>query len=151
MSIDAKAAYRQTAGGTANSVRIVVLLYEQLVEDVRRALKAAEQRDAEICTLEIDHALEVINHLQGRLDMERGGDVARNLECFYDLLRVSLLQANIQSSCEVLRKQLDNLLTLREAWLEVERVEAVRTASPVPTAAPAAASTPPGKPLNWSA
>lgn len=148
MSSDPRSAYRQTNGHGAGPVRLVVLLYEQLVDDLRRALAAIELGDAESKTLEIGHALEIVGQLQGRLDMERGGDVAVNLDRFYDLLRLDLVRAQLQSSGFVLQRQLDNLLTLREAWLEVERIEA---AGAVTKPQPAPAPPEDRKPLDWSA
>lgn len=148
--MDPKFAYRQTAGESASPLQLVVLLYEQLVEDLRRAIHALEHGQSEKHALEVGHALEVLGQLQGRLDMERGGEVARNLELFYDLLRVGLLQAQIRSSAEALRKQLENLLTLREAWLEVERMERNGSVPPAGAPAPDASANPP-KPPDWSA
>jgi flagellar secretion chaperone FliS len=145
MNLDARSAYRQSTGQSASPLRLVVLLYEQLVEDVRRALGAMDQGDAAGVAFNIGHALEVVGQLQGRLDMNHGGEVAENLERFYNLLRYNLLQAQMRSSKNILQRQLENLLTLREAWLEVERAETA-AANPGPPAAPGN-----DKPLNWSA
>lgn len=149
MTPDPRSAYRQTSGQSAGPVRRVVLLYEQLADDVRQAIAATERGEAETKALQIGHALEIVGQLQGRLDMERGGEVARNLDRFYDLLRADLLRAQIQSSSSTLQRQLGNLLTLREAWLEVERIESgAAVASPQTPAPPAPAG---NKPLDWSA
>jgi len=130
-------------------VQLVVLLYEQAAKDVREALKALRAGDIERRTFEIDHALLVVGQLQGTLDMERGGEVAKNLELFYNMVRARLLQAQIQASAEILEEQMNLLLSLRETWQEVERRtrEAQLTPVPVSSGPPAAAASA----GNWSA
>ncbi|HZQ23156.1 MAG TPA: flagellar export chaperone FliS [Terriglobales bacterium] len=135
--MDPSSAYREASAQSGNPVHLVVLAYEQLVRDLRRALTAWQDHDIEKRTHEIDHALVVLAQLQGTLDMELGGEVARNLERFYNGLRASLLQAQIDGATDILQKQIANILSLREAWLEVER--ATSPAGPhTPIASPAA-------------
>jgi len=98
------------------------VLYEQLVKDLRRAGAAMEKNEIEIRTREIDHALLVVGRLQGTLDVRGGGEVARNLGRFYSVLRGSLLEAQVQASREVLGDLVTQLLALRDAWEEVDRV-----------------------------
>ena len=134
--MDAATAYRRSAAHQASPLRLVVLLYEQLVKDLQRAVACVESNDTEGRTQEIDHALAVVCQLQGTLDNERGGDVAVGLEQFYDLLRYSLLEAQVHVSKEILQKQIANLLILRDAWTEVERIQ---TSAP-PAASPRASA-----------
>src|SRR5208282_3224396 len=75
-------------------------------------------------TREINHALMVIAQLQGSLDMERGGEVARNLAKFYALLRAGLTEAQVKQSARILEQQISQLVEVHEAWLEVERATA---------------------------
>lgn len=101
----------------------VVQLYEQIIEDLRQALKAIEQSQIELRTNKINHAILVIGHLQARLDFQSGGKVAQNLDRLYDVLRRELLQAQFQVSAEILSRRIDDLLTVRAAWQQVERAE----------------------------
>jgi len=111
--------YRQTEGQGDNPVQLVVLLYRQLIKDLQSALQAMQTNQVERRTSEIDHALVVLAQLQGTLNKEKGGDVAANLNRFYDLLRASLVQAQCNSNGRILQDQIANLLTLHEAWIEV--------------------------------
>jgi flagellar protein FliS len=150
MSPDARFVYRLEAAQDSGPVQIVVLLYEQLIADLRGALSALEQQNTEQRTSDISHALEIVAHLQGRLDMERGGDVARNLDRFYDLLRKGIIDAQFRQSAEILQMQIKNLVFLREAWVEVARaVSNGDTATPAPSVSESPA---PDKPAaDWSA
>ena len=120
MIMDPSSAYRLTAGQNAGPIRLVITLYEQLIKDLRRAITAMENKDLQARIQEIDHALRVVGQLQGTLNSELGGEVAKNLDQFYFLVRAKLLEAQISVSPELLREQISRLLLLREAWIEVE-------------------------------
>jgi len=117
--MDAYSAYIRVSGQGASPVRLVILLYDQLIKDLRRA--SAKFHDVESRTAELDHALKVLGQLQGTLDLSQG-EVADNLDRFYSLLRNNLLAVQSTNSLDLLRQQIDHLLLLREAWVEVEAV-----------------------------
>ncbi|MFZ1008607.1 MAG: flagellar export chaperone FliS [Candidatus Sulfotelmatobacter sp.] len=126
--MDARSHYRETTVRGASPVRLVICLYEQAIEDLRRAVAALERDDVEARTRGINHALTVISHLQGSLDMQQGGEVAANLNGFYGLVRAGLAQAHARQSARILEEQISLLVTIYEAWQEVERI----TATPAP-------------------
>jgi len=120
---NARFAYRENDVRGATAVRLVVLLYEQLVQDLHQALDALEKNDVEIRTRRINHAILVIGHLQSPLDFANGGQVAQDLNKFYDVLRQNLMQVQFHPSKSGIYQQITDVLTLREAWVEVERAE----------------------------
>jgi flagellar secretion chaperone FliS len=126
--MDAGSSYREAAVRGATPVQLVICLYEQAIADVRRAILALEIGDIQARTRGINHALKVIGHLHGSLDKDRGGEVARNLERFYSLVRTGLIEAQMKESRKVLEEQVSLITMVHEAWLEVERV----TAAPGP-------------------
>lgn len=121
--MDAPIAYRQTDARGATSLRLVVLLYEQIIQDLRQASLAIDQHNIELRTKRINHALDVICLLQATLNLERGGQVTQNLVRFYDTVRANLCEAQFQASKELLAHQITDLLTVREAWEQVERLQ----------------------------
>lgn len=118
--MDAGLSYRETAVAGASPVRLVILLYQQAIEDLRRALQAVERRDIESRTREIDHALQVIGHLRATLDQERGGIVAHNLDRFYAQVIRGLMEAQCQQSAAALEQQITNLMLVCDAWCDLE-------------------------------
>src|SRR5579863_2325671 len=80
-------AYREADVRGATAVRLVVLLYDQLIQDLTRAAQAIELNHIELRTNSINHAILVIGYLQSPLDFEKGGKVARDLDHFYNTLR----------------------------------------------------------------
>jgi flagellar protein FliS len=115
--------YRETAIRGAGPVRLVVLLYEQMIEDLRQAVNAIKHNQIELRTNKINHAISVIGYLQSSLNKNAGGKVALNLEHFYQQLRANLAKAQFSVSQLILSQQITDLLVVREAWSEVERAE----------------------------
>lgn len=137
---NAHTAYREAGAHGATGVRLVVLMYEQMIQDLSKAVQAMEENNIEYRTNKINHALDVLCVLEGTLDFERGGQVARNLEGFYKILRANLWQAQLQMSKEILIGQITDLFALREAWAEVDRTASAGPA-PSPVSSPVAAPT----------
>lgn len=119
--MDARYSYREASIRGASPVRLVVCLYEQAIIDLRRAAMALEKGDIETRTREINHALLVLAHLQGSIDVERGGEVARNLQRFYNLVRAGLVEAQMKQSRLILEQQISQLTLVHEAWQQLER------------------------------
>lgn len=148
--MDPQNAYRESAARGATAVGQVILLYEQMLKDLRLAVLAIEANQIEDRTHAINHALVVIAHLEGSLNFELGGDVARNLERFYNMLRRKVVEAQFQTSKEILNELIVLLLDLRDAWIEVDRsISAPRTA--VTEAAPTVSGDAPRPASEWSA
>lgn len=129
MNRDARSVYRQGVGQNANPLRLIVLLYEQLIEDLRRAVQAIEAGDIEGRTNHLSHAMEVLGELNASLNLEGGQQVAENLAHYYGLLRSGLFHVQVHPDRRILEKHIANLLSLREAWIEVEHKHG--SASPV--------------------
>jgi flagellin-specific chaperone FliS len=139
--------YRESAVAGASPVRQVILLYEQAIEDLRRALaacsasqatgqlagQAASQstlqisaRQIEDRTRHINHANLILGYLQSSLDHERGGTVAVHLDRFYNQVRAGLVEAQYRQSPDAIERQISLLVEVHEAWCEVERSEVER-------------------------
>jgi flagellar secretion chaperone FliS len=128
--MDARNLYRESLVRGASPVRQVILLYEQMVQDLRCAVMAIDDNRIEDRTNAINHAIVIIGHLQNKLNHKAGGEIARNLEHFYDLSRRKLIEAQCTVSKEILHEQITLLLNLRDAWTAVDRAEAGRSSSP---------------------
>lgn len=139
-----RAAYRENDVRGASPVRLVVLLYEQMIQDLTQAARAIEQNDIPLRTKLINHAILVVGHLQSPLDFEKGGKTAQELDRFYNALRQNLVQVQFFPSKPGVCQLITDLLAVREAWIEVERTEnsSVTAAATVPSRAPDPGSDP---------
>ena len=130
----ARRTYRENAVHGASANRLVVLIYDQIIQDLLQAEAAIASGDIERRTQLLNHAILVIAHLQSPLDFEQGGRVARNLENFYNVLRQKLVAVQFSPSVAEIRQQITDLQAVREAWIEVDRAESPRVPSqPVPS------------------
>ena len=102
-------------------VGLVIRVYENIVADLGRAVLAVRDGDVEYRTAQLQHALLLIGHLQGALDLQNGGQPARQLEKFYSIARGKILEAQIKQSGKILEELMQHFLSVREAWEKVER------------------------------
>jgi flagellar biosynthetic protein FliS len=119
-AISPKRAYQEAAVGGANPMRLTVMLYEQIMQDVARADQALHDHRPDLCAQEIGHAVAVIGYLQSTLRPEAGADVVRNLARFYTMLREKLMEGQVRSSHSILEQLRQQLLEVHGAWAKVE-------------------------------
>ena len=117
---DARLAYQEAAVRGARPVRLTILLYEQVIQDISRASDAIARKDFESLAREVGHATGVVGYLQATLNREAGATVLRNLASFYTMLREQLMEAQVRHSREILADLRQQMLEVREAWLKVE-------------------------------
>jgi flagellar protein FliS len=115
---NAKSVYRETEIQGATPLQLVVALYDAILQDLRAAMAAQKHNDIEERTKQVNHCLLTVAQLQGRLDFERGGEVAQNLDRFYSLVRGKLLEASIKASADAFAAIADMVATVRSAWNE---------------------------------
>jgi flagellar secretion chaperone FliS len=119
--MDVRLSYREEAVQGATPLGLVVLLFEQMIEDVRKALGALHTGQIEARAQAVNHAVLVLGQLQSTLDFERGGEVARALDLFYNQIRSGLCAAHAEQSAKQLQDQMEHLMLIREAWAAAEQ------------------------------
>jgi len=114
-------AYRELAVGAASPVGLVVMLYEDVVRSLRRALDAVQRNNIERRTLELSHAIVVIGYLQSVLDYEKGGNIARGLSNFYNSARSKILECSGPQAPQLLESLAAEFSDLESGWKEMDR------------------------------
>ena len=124
-------AYQKTNVNTASQGRLVVLLYEGAVKNLNGAINLFEP-DGSLKAPNIEKfgkfiqkALAIITELQVSLDMEKGGDIAKNLMSLYIFFNQQLLDGSIQKD----KEKINNVLTMMNDLLESWRTVANSTAN----------------------
>lgn len=115
MMTQARAAYLDASIATASPARLLVMLYERLVLDVRRGLDAQHQGDLEESHRHLTHAQDIVLELHSSLRPElfSGGD---QLAALYDYLRSRLVQANVRKDAGITDECLGLVTQLCETW-----------------------------------
>lgn len=148
-------AYLRNAVQSASAVGVVIILYDLLIADLERAIIAMGQGQIEERTAEIKHAFLILQQLDGSLQIETGGEAAKNLSNFYSALRSKILEAQIKVSPEILKRQIELVLSVRKAWQQVDPANSDVASTPPesaskPRAAAAAAGAESGN-STWTA
>ena len=119
---NAYSAYQKTNVNTASQGRLVVLLYEGAIKQLTTALTFIDEEgkikpgDIEKFGICIQKAQAIITELEVSLDMEKGGDIAKNLMSLYVFFNEELVHASISRDTEKINSVLRMLKELAESW-----------------------------------
>lgn len=138
----AMTAYGQAAETLAPAQQIV-LLYDGALRRVREAREAIEARRVTDRYLALAKATAILEGLQGCLDLERGGVVARNLDRLYTYLVLRLHRLNLESDVAICDEVTARLSELRDSWARIAEGDATDRAP-----SPRASATAPGVTLT---
>jgi flagellar protein FliS len=114
--------YKQTAVKTANRGQLLLMLYEAAIKNVKKATVAIEQKQLGEKGVAIGKAHDIVNELMNTLDVNTGGDIARDLERLYHFMTEQLVKANMaapsepQAATDALRTVQKLLETLLDGW-----------------------------------
>ena len=123
MNTDAMAAYRSTqthsAIEDASPHRLITMLLEGALERVAKAKGHMECGERAPQGELIGKVIDIVASLDAYLDVEKGGEVAHNLESLYDYMVRKLFDANKNSNLEELSEVESLLLEIREGWVGI--------------------------------
>ena len=113
------AAYKQQSIMTAPPERLVVMLYDGAIRFFFQAA-AALREGARASALErLGRGEAIVDHLLGTLDMERGGQIAQNLEGIYVFCKRLLMEARAEGDADKVDLVRGYLTDLRESWAQL--------------------------------
>lgn len=118
---NAKLAYQEAEIRGASQIGLVIMMYDMIIDDLRQAIDHLHTADIQARTESIKHAIAVLEQLQGTLNMDSGGDAARNFDRLYSIIRAKLLEAHIKCSADIMKSQMNLLTDLRAAWKKAEQ------------------------------
>lgn len=109
-------AYLESQIVAADALELVRILYRSALDNLHAAAAALAASDLPRHTRHLGRAMAALNELAGAVDVERGGEIARNLSRLYVYV-LSLLAGAAASPSSPALVEAANLLTpLLEAW-----------------------------------
>jgi len=123
-------AYKETSIKTASPAKLVVMLYEGAIRFLRQTEDNIRKKDFAQKSQSVDRAVAIIQHLQGTLDLEKGGKVAYDLDRLYTYISTRIFDASAKLDLKALEEAIQLLTTLLSGWEEIARKE---QENPVPT------------------
>ena len=122
--------YREIGVKTASQGKLVVMLYEGAVSHLADALALVDEDNKvpankiESFVGHIQKVQDIITELQVSLDMEKGGEIAKNLMALYIYFNKELLNASISHDRKKLQFVHEMMSKLSETWADVSATQA---------------------------
>jgi flagellar protein FliS len=121
--------YVQTQVRSSTPLELVVMLYDGALRASAAACDAMQRRDIPARRAALSRAMAIISELQSTLDMERGGDIADQLDRLYTWMTSQLVEATVKQQVGPILDVQRTLQILRDGWQQIA------VAKPVPESA----------------
>lgn len=122
---NAYSAYQKTNINTASQGKLIVLLYEGAIKNLSTAVNYFESNgnilpgNIEKFGICLQKTQAIITELEVSLDMEKGGEIAKNLMALYVYFNEELINAGINKNKEKITFVLEKLKTLADSWRQI--------------------------------
>jgi len=103
----------------ADPAQLIVLLYNGALSHIAQGQRFHKANDLVQAGLAISKAQAIVGELRQVLDLNSGGDIAKNLDRLYTYLHGLMVKAMTASRIEPLNEAAKLLTELRGAWSEV--------------------------------
>ena len=124
---NALSAYKETRIRTASQGQLIIMLYDEIVRQLDRALdlmgnSASDKKNPgqiEPIGKAIVKSQEILTELMVSLDFEQGGEIANNLFALYTWFNKELLESHMSQNLGRIAAVRNMVHELREAWGEI--------------------------------
>ncbi|MGE3261280.1 MAG: flagellar export chaperone FliS [Bacteriovoracia bacterium] len=117
-------AYHNTSVQTASKEKILLMLYEGCIRNLKKCKIAMENKQWAEKGQYLGKAQDIINELSNSLNFEVGGELSKQLEGLYIYIFSQTTQANIDNDPNKIAHCIKLLETLYEGWKEaVEKLK----------------------------
>lgn len=108
--------YKKNQVETATPEQILILLYDGAIQYLNKAAICIEEKNSSELQTNLFACEKIIIEFMNTLDMELGGDVARNLYRLYEYFYRTLISVGITQNMDKLQEVLRHLKNLRDTW-----------------------------------
>lgn len=115
----AQETYRVNQIQTASREQLLLITYDIGIQACKSGEEAIGRQDTEGTNTALQRAQSVVRELMVTLNVELGGDVAKQLMSLYEFLYYELVQANVHKDVDRLVNVRMMLQELRQTWQEV--------------------------------
>ncbi|MDQ7032028.1 MAG: flagellar export chaperone FliS [Desulfonauticus sp.] len=114
-------AYLSTEVNTASRGDLVVLIFEAAIKYLKQAKEKIKEKDYAQKGILISKALDCIAELDESLNMEKGGEIAKNLHALYFYCQTRLLAANLHMDTKKIDEVIGILEQIGLAFAEITK------------------------------
>lgn len=119
--------YQKVQVMTADRVRLIIMLYDGAVKFNKCAQKAIIEGDVESRNTYINRSQAIIGELKNSLNMEEGGEIARNLSRLYDFSMEKLAEANLKNDASAVEAVTLVINELKSGWEGIAATQTPQT------------------------
>jgi flagellar protein FliS len=109
----------ETGVDASDRVELVQMLFDGLLDNLNAAEGHIKANAIQAKSHHLTRAGRIVIGLQGSLDYEKGGDLARNLSELYGYITRRLLHINMKNDLAALNEVRGMMMEIREAWRTV--------------------------------
>jgi flagellar secretion chaperone FliS len=120
-------AYETVGAQSSSPLELVVMLYDGAIRFTKLAKEAHERGDVRSRSANVSRVLAIVSELQSTLDVEKGLDIAHELDRLYHYIMGRLLDVTTKRDAAALDEILGLLGTLRDGWASASGAVAVRS------------------------
>ena len=113
-SYGGEAVHSETLGASPH--RLIQMLMSGALDKIAYAKGAIGRKDLAGKSKHISWAISIINGLRSSLDMDKGGEIADNLNGLYGYMNRCLTEANIQNDVAKLDEVSSLMREIKEGW-----------------------------------
>ena len=112
-------AYRKASVNTLDQNKLIVMLYDGAIKQAGFAVEHIKKNEIEKAHNALVKAKNIVSELMSSLNMEKGGEVAKNLKSLYAFMFSQLIEANMNKESKPIVTVIGLLKELREAWIHI--------------------------------
>ena len=112
-------AYKKASVNTLDQNKLIIMLYDGAIKNASFAveyMKSEEIEKVHDCLIKTKN---IVTELMATLNMDQGGDIAKNLQSLYSYMFSQLIEANMEKKPEPVIVVIDLLKELRAAWMQI--------------------------------
>ena len=113
-------AYKKASVNTLDQNKLIIMLYDGAIKNANFAVQYMESGEIEKDHDSLIKTKNIVTELLATLNMEQGGEIAKNLKSLYSYMFSQLIEANMDKKSEPVLTVIDLLKELRGAWVQIK-------------------------------
>ena len=112
-------AYKKASVNTLDQNKLIIMLYDGAIKNAKFAVEYMKSGEIEKVHDSLIKTKNIVTELLATLNMEHGGEIAKNLKSLYSYMFSLLIEANMEKKSEPVLNVIDLLKELRGAWVQI--------------------------------
>ena len=112
-------AYKKASVNTLDQNKLIIMLYDGAIKNANFAVEYMKSGEIEKVHDSLIKTKNIVTELLATLNMEHGGEIAKNLKSLYSYMFSQLIEANMEKRSEPVLNVIDLLKELRGAWVQI--------------------------------